>query len=257
MSQWSRRSKQRTISLPIFFNSISDEDRSTSIRDALDLFVRGTKAIPRILNLSCLTIKDLPAPRIVSAIQKVETADFSSRIEETKYWQETSEFVLNLEGNLLGTIPDEIFEAPSIVGILLRSNRLATLPSRISSLFRLRTLTLANNPIEYLPVEVRGLKLSNFTITGTCFLSAEEMAARNAAIAFTSRGLEELCLRSLDSSPDSPRMLPGYERCSICKKQSHNYQIFFKSLPFRGTEMPFAITLCSSACLEDCLRSEL
>ncbi|KAI5180366.1 hypothetical protein NEOKW01_0670 [Nematocida sp. AWRm80] len=251
MSQWSRRANgsipARNLSLPIFFEGISDENREKEIQLALKNSNQFSFSSSRTINLSCLAIKKLPLTEIVKCI-KGEYA--SSVFDAMSYERPSSEqkVILNLEGNLIEDLPVELVLQPSIIGLLLRSNRLQTLPIQIANLTNLTMLTLANNPIEYLPIEVSEMKITNFTISQSSFLSDREIEQRNFQTLFRSKTLNELCINNLDSAIAHSRTTANYTICSVCKHYSNGLQPVFKKQLFNQVLIPFMFSVCSQEC---------
>lgn len=269
MSQWSRRNGEReearsklprNLSCPIFFENMSQEDRALCIKKALENMreckLSGTKTI----NLSCLGIRHVPHARISASHRSFESAPLN---EETDYEKMFSRYytstILNLEGNLIEEIPDEIYKLTEIKGLLLRSNRISTLSPNIRELEALTTLTLANNPIRYLPIEVMGLPLNTFTISTTRFLTEKEVEERNSSLRFAPL-LSDACLRTMKIKTE--KLPPFLDRgacmrfsiCSICKRCTTGPQEYFRILPYMGVSVPFSTTVCSRTCLETAIH---
>ncbi|KAI5188635.1 hypothetical protein NECID01_0248 [Nematocida sp. AWRm77] len=262
MSQWSRRAAntrlpQRNLSLPIFFEDIHEKDQNAEIKEALRSPAGFSPGGSVPIGLSCLSLKTVPVQQIVAYVHQMEYAPITQEIDYKKVFsREKLSIILDLQVNLIESIPSDVFSIPNIKGLFLRSNRLETLSPQIRKLKDLAALTLANNPIKYLPIEILSLPLGQFTITPKHFLSASCMEERNQKISFAaSKTLSEMCLKnlSLDTSSSlsfGKSLLSKYDVCSVCGNYALNTQLFFHSAHFRGEDIPFCVTLCSEGCKE-------
>ncbi|KAI5161736.1 hypothetical protein NEAUS04_0695 [Nematocida ausubeli] len=261
MSQWSRRKTGRlpvrNLSLPIFFNGISEENQAAEIKDALNNTRHCVLTKTRTVNLSCLAIKNIPISSLLSII-KEEQLPLNEQVDYEAVFSE-SKVILNLEGNLLESLPLELFTATNIHAILLRSNKIQTIPSNIQNLAHLHTLTLSNNPIQYLPIEILSLPIMLFTICSRHFLSAEEIEKRNASVVFKEKTLNELCLKTIvieNMQNLSPAFKKSHFICYGCKSFTTCTNIIFKTISYKGHDIPFAMRICSLECKEDCLKPQ-
>ncbi|KAI5171328.1 hypothetical protein NEFER03_0687 [Nematocida sp. LUAm3] len=261
MSQWSRRRNRgmlpRTLSLPIFFENISEEDQGTAIRNALQLFKESNYSSIKTVNLSFLQIKELPIALIIESLKKEKLLE--NQIDHERIIVQESMFIMNFEGNLIESLPNELFGISGIQGILLRSNRISYIPPCIGELKGLSTLTLANNPIKYLPYEILSLPLTNYTVTPRDFLSSEEVLAHNGSVVFEEmESLSDLCLKRTCKalgSINSRFRYKNYSKCSLCKSYSTRAHSVIKCLVFQNINTPIAHTVCSKACMDALLQN--
>ncbi|OAG29815.1 hypothetical protein NEIG_01161 [Nematocida sp. ERTm5] len=261
MSQWSRRKTGglpvRNLSLPIFFGGISEENQAAEIKEALNNTRLCSLTKTRTINLSCLAIKNIPIAPLLSVL-KEDQLPLNEQVDYETVFSEIN-IILNLEGNLIEALPLDLFTATHIHAILLRSNKLRTVPSSIGNLVRLHTLTLSNNPIEYLPIEILYLPIMLFTICNKHFLSTEEIDRRNALITFDGTTLNELCLKTV-ASGDMPNISPSIKKqhfiCYGCKLLTTSRNIIFKLIAYKGHTIPFSMRVCSLNCKEKCLYNE-
>ncbi|KAI5190078.1 hypothetical protein NEMIN01_0863 [Nematocida minor] len=259
MSQWSRRKvgglPVRNLSLPIFFGGISEENQTSEIKEALKNTRYCSLTKTRTINLSCLAIKNLPINSLLASIRE-ESFTLNERVDYEMVFTETK-IVLNLEGNLLETIPVELFSALNIQVILLRSNKLQTISSKIADLKSLQTLTLSNNPIRYLPVEILSLPITLFTISERHFLTDEEMDNMNSQVVFKETTLNELCLKNV--MMDDILSIRGTAinkpqgECYGCRSLTTSTNLVFKKIEYKGICIPFAMRVCSVECKDKCL----
>jgi len=256
MSQWSRHAAgqgpKRNVSLPIFFESIQEEDQQREAKEALKVLREQGGPYTKTVDLRCLSLKTIPAREILRAWRGLDSPRSVNEIDyEQMFTPEESQIVLDLQGNLLEEVPNEIFEIRSIKGLLLRSNRIERISPRIRQLAKLSALTLANNPIKCLPVEIKQLGLTQFTVSLKDFMDEEEIEERNAQISFKNKTLSELCLEK--AGPLSFEFLGksggnSYEMCSVCDGFSQNMQEYYVILPYREYKIPFVVSVCSREC---------
>ncbi|KAH9386169.1 uncharacterized protein NEMAJ01_1065 [Nematocida major] len=258
MSQWSRRKASglpvRNLSLPIFFNGISEEDQITEIREALKNMRYCSLTKTRTINLSCLAIKNLPINSLLAAM-KEEVMPLSQSVDYEMVFSETK-IVLNVEGNLLESLPLELFSAKNLHAILLRSNKLQTVPPEIGNLKSLCMLTLSGNPIRHLPIEITSLSISMFSICEKHFMSQEEIDRENSRVEFPAETLNELCLKTLplgDVCRTPSRIKKALRVCYACKSLTSIAGTVYKYMLYREQMIPFYMSVCSSSCKEKCL----
>lgn len=262
MSQWSRRASgarapQRNLSLPIFFEGMQETDQTAEIREALRTPMGPSTTGAVTIGLSCLSLRAVPVQQIAAYVQELEHMYMTQGVDYDQLFADKElELILDLQVNLIETIPSEVFQLKKLKGLFLRSNKLSTISPQIGLLTGLTALTLANNPIEYLPVEIQELPLVQFTISPKHFLTAAEINERNSHISFAgSRTLGEACLRSLTaSSPASLHrsLTSKYDTCSVCKNYVVNAQKFFQLAEYKGERIPLAVSLCSAECQKQC-----
>lgn len=262
MSQWSRRKGGglpiRNLSLPIFFNGISEENQVAEIREALKNTRYCNLTKTRTINLSCLAIKNLPINSLLSTI-KEDSVPLTERVDYEMVFTETK-IILNLEGNLLESLPSELFSAANIHALLLRSNKLQTLPSGIDALKNLHTLTLSNNPIRCLPIELLSLPIMLFTVCDKHFMKVQEIEEKNASVVFKDTTLNELCVKNLVCGKLShvPNIIKKPHRvCYGCKSLTTSANEIFKIITYKGNAIPFSMRVCSVQCKEKCLAPDV
>lgn len=254
MSQWSRRKggglPVRNLSLPIFFGGISEENQASEIREALKNTRYCSLAKTRTINLSCLAIKTLPVGSILSAIKEEdltidEVTDYEMAFTEKK-------IILNLEGNLLESVPSELFSVESIEAMLLRSNKLSTIPCKIGRLKNLHSLTLSNNPIKYLPIEILSLPINLFTVSNRHFMTEEEIDEKNKEIEFKGASLSELCMRNVITvdalAVKKAALSKPQGRCFGCNLLTTSTSLAYKTVAYKGENIPFSMRVCSEEC---------
>lgn len=263
MSQWSRRRAgsfpQRTLSLPIFFNGISEEDQEQEIKSALKnvsmCLITGTRTI----NLSFLALKKIPISGIISSLKEVESFNPDEEIDYEKlFMQQESPVLLNLEGNMIETVPGDICVLEKIKGLFLRSNKISTLPHKICFMSMLTTLTLANNPIKYLPIEITKLSITQFTISSDHFYTAGEIDEINKrGSTFSFHTLEEICLKGTEKIPlHNLQLRQKYSLCSICNSYTASTQETYRILLYKEMSIPFSFLVCSEKCRVASLETE-
>lgn len=259
MSHWSRRRpghfRSRTLSLSIFFNGICEEDQKREIRGSLENGIKNLSGGIVTVDWSCLLIKAVPHEMLIESIAKAGRclpsqtplprggADGEIRVEG-----EVPEIILNMDGNLIEHIPEEVYGISNLKGLFLRSNKISRISQAIGRLAQLRSLTLANNPIQCLPAEMFALQLGNFTITARGFMSSEEMEERNGRIAFDRVMLADMCMRKRAEGAVPEPLNSQSKVCSICKKKVLIYHLYYKVLPFRDLPAPFEFVVCSPPC---------
>ncbi|KAI5184358.1 hypothetical protein NEHOM01_0103 [Nematocida homosporus] len=254
MSQWSRRRTgglQRNHSLPLFFESISEEDQAREIKTSLEC-ARIAQSGLKTINLCCLSIKNLP---IVAISQTVRGEHPFSALDKPDYEQMLMQadlpVIINLEGNLIEAIPVELYSLLPIKGLFLRTNKLTKLSHKIAKLTNLTMLTLANNPIKYLPIELFDLPLTQFTISPNHFMTADEIERANSASEFSGlKSLKEICINEMGALKplDILPIRTDYDQCRSCRAYTATGQPIYKVLSFRDTLIPFELIVCSLQC---------
>lgn len=249
MSHWSKRKPEsfnaRTLSLPIFFSSISKEDQQYEINKSLENSIKTLSNGVITINWSCLQVKKVSSDLLVRAVRSQQSLNYGVDIK----------VILNVEGNLIEELPEDVFDLEEVVGVFARSNRIARIPQSIYKLKALKTLTLANNPIQYLPIEVTELPLANFTITEGSFITREEAEARNRGGGFRECSLVDLCVKKNRNSsylsviPEA--MASRSRRCSFCRKMCMVYQLHYKYRVFKEVNIPFEYVNCGCAAAEE------
>ncbi|CAL4093297.1 unnamed protein product, partial [Meganyctiphanes norvegica] len=171
--------------------------------------------------------------------------------------------VLNLGGNQLETVPEELGELQQLGSLTLCDNRLKRLPRAISSLSRLRSLLLHKNNLCCLPLEIvklRGLMELSLRDNPLVTRFLDTLSCRK--VMYNSPSLLELAARVIKMKriPHQPYELPK----TLCTYLSSGHKcvnakckgMYFTScveaikfVDFCGVyRLPLMHYLCSSRC---------
>lgn len=142
---------------------------------------------PRILKLSNLNILDLQSNKITELPPELTSLCLRSlNLSDNKIEQFSKEICsgnlmkflqnLNLNGNLISTLPPEFCHFKQLNTLKISSNKLYRLPENIGKLRNLKVFMARNNCLKYLPLSILTLHLEVLDITDNSFRSKADLS---------------------------------------------------------------------------------